>query len=246
MSEPRLRIVNKAVAPFALNKFPSKFVDSFAREIVYMMATKQAMSLEGNEWEQIFAICVGAEWKPSNVGLDDVVLDNCCWGAKTVFSGTKNISNLKTVRLVCGRNSPTFSFGVDRITSQDPNIIGKMVLDIWNERVSAVRQIFKFARTVVLVKAKDFSEYLIFELNTVRYDSELYYFVWNKNNNLEGYDKKTDKHKFTWQPSGSQFTIIEEVPEEKLHIKVKKPELINKELLLKTINFDSSWYTVVK
>ena len=210
MNGPRLRAVNKAVAPFDLNR------------------------------------CVGADWKPSNVGLDDVVLDNCCWGAKTVFAGSKDISKQKVVRLVSGRNSLTFSFGVDRITSENPNVIGKMVLDIWNERVSAVRQIFKFVRTVVLVKAKDFSEYLIFELDTVRYDHELYSFKWNKNNNLEGYDKAADIHKFTWQPSGSQFTIIEEIPEEKLHIKVKKPELIDKETLLKTVKFDSSWYTVIK
>lgn len=246
MSGPRLRTVNKAVAPYDMNRFPAKFVDTFAREIVYMMATKQAMSLEGNEWEQIFANCVGADWKPSNVGLDDVVLDNCCWGAKTVFAGSKDISKQKNVRLVCGRNSPTFSFGVDRITSENPDVIGKMVLDIWNERVSGVRQIFKFVRTVVLVKAKDFSEYLIFELDTVRYDYELYYFKWNRNNNLEGYERGSDLHKFTWQPSGSQFTIIEEIPEDKTHIKVKKPELIDKETLLKMVNFDSSWYTVVK
>lgn len=152
MNGPRLRAVNKAVAPFDLNR------------------------------------CVGADWKPSNVGLDDVVLDNCCWGAKTVFAGSKDISKQKVVRLVSGRNSLTFSFGVDRITSENPNVIGKMVLDIWNERVSAVRQIFKFVRTV----------------------------------------------------------IIEEIPMEKLHIKVKKPELIDKETLLKTVKFDSSWYTVVK
>ncbi len=82
MREPRLRTVNKAVAPFDLNKFPSKFIDTLAKEIVYMQATKSSMSLEGNEWEQIFAECVGAEWKPSNVGLDDVVLDNCCWELK--------------------------------------------------------------------------------------------------------------------------------------------------------------------
>jgi hypothetical protein len=164
------------------------------------MTTKQSMSIEGNEWEQIFATCVGADWRPSNVGLDDVVLENCCWGAKTVFAGTKDISKQKNVRLVSGRNSPTFSFGVDKITSEDPDIIGKMVLDIWNERVSGVRQIFKFARTVVLVKAKDFSEYLIFELDTIRYDAELFYFLWNKNNNLVGYDKQTNMHKFTWQP----------------------------------------------
>lgn len=91
MSGPRLRTVNKAVAPFDNNKFPTKFVDTLARDIVYMMATKQHMSLEGNEWEQIFANCVGAEWKPSNVGLDDVVLDNCCWGAKTVFASSNKI-----------------------------------------------------------------------------------------------------------------------------------------------------------
>ncbi|MBD5426585.1 MAG: hypothetical protein HDR38_03395, partial [Treponema sp.] len=178
--------------------------------------------------------------------LDDVVLDNCCWGAKTVFAGSKDISNQKIVRLVSGRNSPIFSFGVDRITSENPDVIGKMVLDIWNERVSAVRQIFKFVRMVVLVKSKNFSEYLIFELDTVRYDCELYYFKWNKNNNLEGYDKASDMHKFTWQPSGSQFTIIEEIPAERLHIKVKKPKLIDKETLLKTVKFNSSWYTVVK
>lgn len=171
---PRLRTVNKAVAPYNINKFPPAFIDTFAREVVYMMATKQAMSLEGNEWEQIFSKCIGAQWKPSNVGLDDVVLDNCCWGAKTVF-GSSNVAYQKSVRLISGRNSPTYSYGIDRLISEDPNNIGKLVLEIWNERVSAVRQIYKFVRTVVLVKSKDYSEYLIFEFDTVRYDPELYY-----------------------------------------------------------------------
>ncbi len=100
MLEPKLRTVNKATAPFALNKFPTKFIETLAKEIVYMRATKSAMSLEGNEWEQIFAKCIGAEWKPSNVGLDDVVLDNCCWGAKTVFGQSKDLEKQKTVRLI--------------------------------------------------------------------------------------------------------------------------------------------------
>lgn len=245
MKEPRLRTVNKATAPYDINKFPNQFIDTFAREIVYMMATKQAMSIEGNEWEQVFSNCVGAKWKPSNVGLDDVVLGNCCWGAKTVFAGSKNIAKQKNVRLVSGRNSPTFSFGVDKITSENPNTIGEMVLDIWNERVSAVRQIYKFVRTVVLVKAKDFSEYLIFELDTVRYDAELYDFIWNKNNNLEGYSKRTEEHVFTWQPSGSQFTIIENIPDERVHIQVKRPEIVDKDTILEAVNFDESWYKVL-
>lgn len=176
MAEPRLRTVNKAVPPYAMNKFPAKFIERFAEEVVYMLSTKEAMSLEGDEWEQIFAYCVGAQWKPSNVGLDDVVLDNCCWSAKTVKSSRANIGLQKEVRLISGRNSPTYSFGEDKIIEADPNHIGKLVLDIWNERVSGIRQYFKFARTVVLVKSNDYSEYLIFETETIRYDPELYYF----------------------------------------------------------------------
>ena len=244
MPEPRLRTVNKAVAPFETNKFPSKFVETLAKNIVYMMATKQSMSQEGNEWEQIFAECVGADWKPSNVGLDDVVLDNCCWGAKTVF-GTGDIEHQERVRLISGRNSPTFSYGVDKITSEEPDNIGKLVLEIWNERVSAVRQIYKFVRTVVLVKSKDYKDYLVFEFDTVRYDTELYYFKWNSRGNLEGYEKSTNEHRFTWQPSGSQFTIIEKIPDTRLHISVKQPQPLDKADVLKTLHFDNSWYKIV-
>ena len=244
MKEPKLRTVNKAVAPFELNTFPKKFIETLAREIVYMRATKSAMSLEGNEWEQIFAECIGAKWKPSNVGLDDVVLDNCCWGAKTVF-GTSGLENQKSVRLICGRNSPTYSYGIDQITSADPDEIGHLVLEIWNERVSAVRQLYKFVRTVVLVKSKEYNDFLVFEFNTVRYDPELYSFCWNSRGNLEGHERSTGKHRFTWQPSGSQFTIIEDIPHKRLHIGIKQPNKIDKDTILKAVNFDNTWYSVI-
>lgn len=244
MREPKLRTVNKASAPFLLNQFPPKFIHTLAKEIVYMQATKSSMSLEGNEWEQIFAECIGAKWKPSNVGLDDIILDNCCWGAKTVF-GTSNIEKQQTVRLISGRNSPIYSYGIDNLTSEDPDKIGELVLGIWNERVSAVRQIYKFVRTVVLVKSKDYKDFLVFEFDTIRHDPELYYFKWNKRMNLEGYEKATKKHKFTWQPSGSQFTIIEKIPEKRLHISIRKPEKVDKETILQAVNFDNNWYKIV-
>ena len=125
------------------------------------------------------------------------------------------------------------------------DVIGKMVLEIWNERVSAVRQLFKFVRTVVLVKAKDYSEYLVFEFDTVRYDPELYYFKWNKRNNLEGYDKKDHTHRFTWQPSGSQFTIIEDIPDNRIHLSVKKPEKLNKDMVLRVLKYDQTWRKII-
>jgi len=205
-----------------------------------MLSTKSEMSLEGPEWEQIFARCIGAEWKPSNVGLDDVVLDNCCWSAKTVKSST-NIEKQSKVRLISGRNSPTYSFGVDRITEALPDDIGKLVLDIWNERVSGIRQYFKFARTVVLVKGPNYDEYLVFETDMVRYDPELYRFSWNERGNLEGYEKESGTHRFTWQPHGSQFTIVEDIPEDRYHLKIRVPDKLDKATVLRTLNYDKSW-----
>ena len=240
MLSPKLRTVNKAIPPYQLNQFPHDFITKFAENIVYMMATKPTMSIEGDEWEAVFADCVGAEWKPSNVGLDDVVLDNCCWSAKTVF-GNKNLGSQKQVRLISGRNSPTYSYGVDRITESNPNEIGKLVLSIWNERVSGIRQYYKFARTIVLVKSKDHREFLIFETDTIRYDPDQYFFEWKENGNLIGYTKDENRHIFTWQPHGSQFTIVESIPKERLHLRIREPEKLNKEIVLSGLKFDETW-----
>jgi hypothetical protein len=96
-----------------------------------------------------------------------------------------------------------------------------------------------------LVKSKDYLNYLVFEVDTVRYDPELFYFKWNTNMNLEGYDKSTNEHRFTWQPSGSQFTILENIPEKRLHIEVKRPKILDKDTVLKTLKFDNTWYNIV-
>lgn len=241
---PKLRTVNKSVSAFPLNQFPKDFPFLLGKELIYLLAAKGKPELEGSEWENIFANCIGAEWKPSNIGLDDVVMGNTAWGAKTVKSSKP--SNQKKVRLISGRNSPVYSYGESIDISSDPKIIGKLILDIWNERVSAIREKFKHLRTVVLIKSNDLREVVVFEFDTVRYDSELYSWNWNKNNNLEGIQKRTGVHCFTWQPHGSQFTIIEEVPSKSLIIKIKQPSLLDKEQILTMLGFDSSWITVTQ
>lgn len=50
----------------------------------------------------------------------------------------------------------------------------------------------------------------------------------------------------SWQPHGSQFTIVEDVPADRLHIKLSKPEKFSKDQILKLLSFDDSWYSVVK
>ena len=241
---PRLRTVTKSVSAYPLNQFNSEFPYILGQEIVYLLASKGRADLQGNEWEQIFALCIGAEWKPSNVGLDDVVMGNTAWGAKTVKSGVKDFTNLKKVRLISGRNSPVFSFGSTIDSTIEPNLVGEEVLEIWNERISAIREKYKHLRTVVLVKSNDLSQVAVFEFDTIRYDPELFNFIWNKNGNLEGYIKGTKDKQFVWQPHGSQFTIIEKVPEQTLILNIKQPETLDKEKILEAIGFDKSWVTI--
>lgn len=241
---PKLRTVNKSVSAFPLNEFPNEFPFLLGKELVYLLASKGKPVLEGPEWENMFANCIGADWKPSNVGLDDVVMGNTAWGAKTVKS--TNPSNQKKIRLISGRNSLSYSFGENIDETTDPSLMGKLVLEIWNERVSSIRELYKHLRTIVLIKSNDLCEVVVFEFVTVRYDHELYKWELNANNNLIGTDKETDEHKFTWQPHGSQFTIVEDIPEKKLVIKIKQPPTLDKDLVLNALGFDKSWITVIQ
>jgi hypothetical protein len=63
---------------------------------------------------------------------------------------------------------------------------------------------------------------------------------------LEGFNKESNEHIFTWQPHGSQFTIIEDVPEDRLAIRIKQPPIIDRKDILKAINFDESWVEIIK
>lgn len=240
---PKLRTVSKVQPPYPIGKFPKGFIFKTGRELVYLLATSHVPSVEGKVWEQIFAGAVGAEWKPSNVGLDDIVSGVCAWGAKSLYETHPH--KAKTVRLISGRNSPAFSFGETDLSAQ-ADYIGAQVLEIWNARVEALRDKFSHLRTVVLMKSNDLTEFAVFETETVRYPPDRYKWERNKKGNLEGFDAETGLHRFTWQPSGSQFTIIESVPESRICFRIRKPEKFGPDTILKAIGYDKSWIEIVK
>jgi hypothetical protein len=224
-----------------LNQFPSNFVHIVGKHIIYILATKSPPSLEGPEWENIFADAINGQWKPSPVGLDDIVKGNCAWSAKSV-KNNKPFS-VGTVRLISGRNNPEYSF--HNIEDTD-NGIGKQVLNIWNARVDEIRNRYAHARTVILIKGNEFNQYSVFEIETLRYQPEL--FVWRRNvhNNLEGFELETGKHRFTWQRHGSQFTIVEDVPEQRLKFIVRIPPALSIDQILSSIDYDPSWIQIVE
>ncbi len=96
----------------------------------------------------------------------------------------------------------------------------------------------------MLVKSNDLTEVVVFEFDTIRYDPELFAWQWNKNGNLVGVEKSKAVHRFTWQPHGSQFTIVEEIPEKSLIIRIKQPKTLDKEKILSALGFDKSWISI--
>jgi len=164
---PKLRKAKKSTFAFPLNKFPKQFPYDLGKDLIYLLASRGKPILEGGDWENIFANCIGAQWKPSNVGLDDVVMGNTAWGAKTVKAPKP--SSQDKVRLISGRNSPTFSFGKKIDTKANPTTIGNNVLDIYNQRVADVQKKFNNLRTGVLIKSNDLLEVKVFEFKTIQY-----------------------------------------------------------------------------
>jgi hypothetical protein len=242
---PKLRTVNKSVPPFKLNDFPTDFPYNIGEQLIYILATRGATDIEGKEWEQIFANAIAADWKPSNVGLDDIVKGNTAWGAKSVKK--LKPSKVKTIRLISGRNDLLNSFDHKVKVGEDPDLHGRLILAIYNERISRVKADYKHVRTVVLIRSYDLLESVIYEVPAIRYEHELYRWEWEKNGkkkNLYGYNKQTGEKKFTWQSGGQQFTIFENVPTDKITITVKKPDLLSRDLILNNIGFDKSWIIV--
>lgn len=247
---PKLRKATKTNPLFQLNAFPASFVDKLSQHICYHLATRAEADLEGKDWEKIFADCIGANWSPSNVGLDDIshIASSTAWGAKTVkgkvCTSEQALTQQQTVRLISGRNSPNYSFD-EAINPKihNPNDVGGMVLEIWNARVREVRAKFENLRTVVLVKGKDLLSVVVFEFDTDMYLLSDYSWIWNKNGNLEGSEIATGLHRFTWQPHGSQFTIIEEVPADALRLQFKKPNQVPMQAVLTQVGFNSTFCT---
>ncbi len=244
IDQPRLKGVDKYKPDYPLGQFPDGFAMELGKEIIYLLATRNPPTLEGSDWEQIFARCIGAQWTPSNVGLDDVQLHQMAWSAKTVKH--KNPFEANHIRLISGRNSPDYSFAVENVHTEDPNQLGAMILGIWNARITDVRKKFATTRTVVLIKGEDLSTVSVFEEEALKFLPEEYKWEWNQRGNLEGYVKGTNDKRFTWQPHGSQFTITTVVPDNRLKLRIKQPPRLDRNAVLTQLKFDPSWVEIVK
>lgn len=236
MLQPRLRDGYRKKEPYPLNQIPKSTVERICRYFVYFLATGRK-NLSGNDWSSIFADVIQGNDFASPLGVADVVWEDCCWSQKTIQSKKPHETNL--VRLIVGRNSPTYSFDID-----DPKAnvqqTGNAVLSIYNHRIDQARSKYGDTRLGVLIRNMDALEYSYFERTLTPFSVNDFEWRLNQRQNLEGYSD--DQHRFTWQPHGSQFTMLEPVPASATRFRLsKRPPSLSMESVLTDVDYHRDW-----
>jgi len=236
---PILRGTSKArEGLYQLGEFPNDVIVGIGRLIVHRLAVGHA-DITGDDFAGIFANAISGEHRASPLGITDVTWNSCSWSAKTVHSDKP--FTVPSLRLISGRNSPKYSYGIKDVF-EDLEATGEAILNIWNERVNQSLNEYDDLRIVVLVRNMSRLEFTLFEYEATRYLPKDYAWVQNAKSNLEGIERATDEHRFTWQPHGSQFTVIKDVPPSAYRFRIKKhPGFLDPQLVLNLVHFDEKW-----
>lgn len=230
------------MTPYPLGQIPNSIILSIASNIVYLSAVGR-VQLSGDDWGDIFAAVLSATHLNSPLGIVDVALGNTAWSAKTVQDRDPERAN--RVRLISGRNNVGYSYD-NHEPLADIQETGRQVLEIWNARVEEALEEYSQLRRVVLIRDMETFRFKVFELSTELFDPADYTWRLNRRNNLEGRRIQDGSHTFTWQPNGSQFTIIQEVSGSARLFEVQKPLPQNSEQLLKSIGYTDDWVTFLQ
>ena len=209
MNDPRLRGgARRRRGPYPLGQIPDEVLIGLGRQLVHRLAVGHG-DITGDDFGTIFANAIEGTHRERPLGVADVFTNGCAWSLKTVKSSRPFTQ--REVRLISGRNSPDYSLGIENPHS-DPEQTGRAVLAIWNARVDEALDEFNELRIVVLVRNMQTREFAIFEEEAVRFTPADYQWAFNRRGVLEGRNRVGGYHHFSWQPSGSQFTVRRIVP----------------------------------
>jgi hypothetical protein len=236
---PKLRGKAKARhSLYPLGEFPEDIIINIGRLFVHRLAIGHA-DITGDDFAGIFADTISGNHRNKPLGITDVVWDECSWSAKTVKS-TKPFTQ-KKIRLISGRNSPAYSYGISD-PKKDIAKTGAAVLNVWNERVNQSFNEYYDLRIIVLMRNLDTMEFTLFEYEANRYVPSDYEWRINAKGNFTGHEKNSGKHCFTWQPHGSQFTVIKEVPGSACKFRINRhPGLVEPQHILRLVQFKEDW-----
>lgn len=242
MIQPKLRDARRlAPEPYPVNRLPREHITQIGAGIVFLLHTGRK-DMGGDDWGDIFARAIGGTHLSSPVGIADVVCDKMAWSMKTVKNRDPHAAD--SVRLISGRCSPDFSFGI-LDPHEDVQKTGEAVLAIWNSRVDIAMSHYPRVRVAVLLRDEDLSQFTLYEEYLEHFNLADYEWRENPKGNLWGYHRRTGAHQFVWQPHGSQFTILSPVPADATRFRVRHPEPLSREETLRGIGFDETWVEIM-
>jgi len=224
--------------PYPLGEIPDSVALAIGRQIAHRIAVGHA-DITGDDFGQIFSNAISGLHRASPLGIADVEWNGCAWSVKTV-KATRPFSET-SVRLISGRNSPVYSSDILN-PFIDLQATGRAILSVWNCRVDEAFKEHDDLRIFVLIRNVPALQFTMFETEAVRFIPDNYNWTKNARGNLEGHDIQTRLHCFTWQPHGSQFTILRTIPACVYRFRInRKPGLLEAHQVLTLIGFDDSW-----
>ena len=217
---------------------------AIGRQLVHRLAIGHA-DVAGDDFGTIFARAVDGEHRSSPLGIADVVANGTAWSVKTVKTvKARRPGEQRRVRLISGRNSPDFSLGISD-PRHDPAATGRAVLAVWNARLDESLDHHDNLRIAVLLRNMAQQVFALFECPATPFPADDYGWSFNARGNLEGRDKATGAHCFTWQPHGSQFTILRPVPGSARRFSINRAvPLVAPEHVLRLVRYDPGWITL--
>ena len=238
---PRLRgSAPRRTGPYLFGQIPDNVIRAIGRQIVHRLAVGQNDIVA--DFETIFADAVDGETRSSPLGVADVVANGCAWSVKTVKHSRP--MSCRRVRLISGRNSPDYSMGISDPRA-DVQQTGDAVISVWNARVDEAMDEYDDLRIVVLVRNVEAKEFVIFEEEVTRIIPGDFVWGLNKQNNLEGRNASDGTHQFTWQPHGSQFTVIRQIPGSARKFRInRKVPIVPENDVLDLIGYSDDWITM--
>lgn len=242
--EPKLKGQSKRRSgAYPLGEFPPSLAVEIGKHIVHRLAVGHA-DIKGDDFGGIFASAISGHHRNRPLGIADVTWNGCAWSVKTIHDAqpfTKRV-----VRIISGRNSPSYSSDISDHYA-DIQATGRAVLNVWNARVNESLSEHDDLRIFVLIRNVSTLQFTMFEFEATRFIPTHYRWERNKNGNLLGFDVQTDAHAFTWQPHGSQFTILHHVPASAYRFRINRtPGVIEERHVLQLIGFKENWIEPVR
>jgi len=241
--EPKLKGQSKRrSSPYPLGELPASLAVEIGKHIVHRLAVGQA-DITGDDFGTIFAKSINGNHRGKPLGIADVTWESCAWSIKTVQD--KNPFTQTRVRVISGRNSPVYSSDI-KDPFADIQATGSAILGVWNARVNESLNEHDDLRIFIMVRNMSTLEFTLIEFEAVRFVAANYSWELNAKRNFQGYDRATKVHCFTWQPHGSQFTILHHVPASAYRFRIKKrPGMIEERHVLNLIHFQDDWIEAV-